>query len=715
MANFFDKIDMIVYINIDNRTDRNKSMIEQLNRLNAPSNKITRFSAIPHSNKSIGCYLSQIAVIQMAKENKWSNVLILEDDFIFIDNIYYINTIFNDFFNSFQNDWDVVNMSRGYYNTLVYIGLKNFLKVNDNSTTSCYMVNSNFYNTLLEKYISGYDLLCRYPIKQELYCISRWWKTLQEQSRWYIVSPSIGYMKSIDISKSYDKSLILSDEPVLETISTPVLEIIKPKAEIKYFHDLIDKIVYINLDKRTDRKQEILAEFTRMQIPEEKIIRFSAIENKEGAIGCTLSHIDVIRMAKENNWSNILVLEDDFNFINDTKFIDYIFKLFFNLYKDDWDVLCLSRGFYQNFSETNNKFFSKVNDVSTTSGYMVNNHFYDKLLANFIEGCNKLKEQPKNHPLYCIDRYWTNLLKDSRWYIFTPSIGYQRTGYSSIGNIVVNYIEYDKTLRFDTISIDTNPVTIVTCFYDLKSKSKNSSSKYYDWMKNFLNKPMNIIIYIDRDDIKAYNFIIEHRKDFMDKTHIIRERIDEWETYKYLDYWKHCYTIDSEKSYHSLELYMLWNEKTYFIERSMRINPFNSEWFFWTDIGCCRNDSDINKFMSYPNYDKIQKYDMNKIIISSIDPIKCNDTNEYIPQMFSSNNLISGIQGGFFGGHINSIKKWIDTYNMTLKIFINNNIFGGKDQNIMTYIAIKNTEFVHIINASDKYGDKWFDFLYTFS
>ena len=31
-------------------------------------------------------------------------------------------------------------------------------------------------------------------------------------------------------------------------------------------------------------------------------------------IGCTQSHLEIIKMAKQNNYKNILILEDDFTF-----------------------------------------------------------------------------------------------------------------------------------------------------------------------------------------------------------------------------------------------------------------------------------------------------------------------------------------------------------------------------------------------------------------
>ena len=222
------------------------------------------------------------------------------------------------------------------------------------------------------------------------------------------------------------------------------------------FFEHIDKIIYINLDSREDRNREIQEEFKRLQIPEDKIIRFSAIRHQtEGAIGCSQSHIAVLKMAMENNWKNYLVLEDDFNFIPDTTFIDNVFNHFLTQFPgDSWDVLNLARGFHQDFMDTHVKYVQKVFDVSTTSGFLVNRHFYNTLLQNFIKGFEHLCREPKNHPMYCVDRYWNRIMALSNWYITSPSVGYQRTGHSSIGGYVVDYIQYDKTLQFGTIPFE---------------------------------------------------------------------------------------------------------------------------------------------------------------------------------------------------------------------------------------------------------------------
>jgi ribosomal-protein-serine acetyltransferase len=75
----------------------------------------------------------------------------------------------------------------------------------------------------------------------------------------------------------------------------------------------IDKIIYINLSKRTDRREEIENELNNFNLYYE---RFEAIPTPEcGIYGCGLSHLSVLKLAKERNYKNILILEDDFQFL----------------------------------------------------------------------------------------------------------------------------------------------------------------------------------------------------------------------------------------------------------------------------------------------------------------------------------------------------------------------------------------------------------------
>ena len=69
-----------------------------------------------------------------------------------------------------------------------------------------------------------------------------------------------------------------------------------------------EKFYVINLNKRKDRWEQIQESFKNYSIDLE---RFPAIENEDGKIGCGLSHLAIIRMAKEKNMPYVCVMEDD--------------------------------------------------------------------------------------------------------------------------------------------------------------------------------------------------------------------------------------------------------------------------------------------------------------------------------------------------------------------------------------------------------------------
>ena len=79
---------------------------------------------------------------------------------------------------------------------------------------------------------------------------------------------------------------------------------------------LLDKIpvIYINLDKRVDRKEHILNELKKIGV--EDATRFKAIELENGAVGCSMSHLKCLETAKENQWPHVLIVEDDIKFLD---------------------------------------------------------------------------------------------------------------------------------------------------------------------------------------------------------------------------------------------------------------------------------------------------------------------------------------------------------------------------------------------------------------
>ena len=80
--------------------------------------------------------------------------------------------------------------------------------------------------------------------------------------------------------------------------------------------DYFDEIYCINLDERIDRWGHAQEEFNKAGILD-KVQRFSAIKNSDGRIGVIQSNLAIVKMAKEKNLNNVLVFEDDVEFIVD--------------------------------------------------------------------------------------------------------------------------------------------------------------------------------------------------------------------------------------------------------------------------------------------------------------------------------------------------------------------------------------------------------------
>ncbi len=96
--------------------------------------------------------------------------------------------------------------------------------------------------------------------------------------------------------------------------------------------------LYINLDKRPDRRTHVENELKKINMA--NVTRFKGIEMKNGAIGCSMSHMKCVELAKNNNWEYVFICEDDIEFTNPELFITQINK--FLQSGNKWDVVLVA-------------------------------------------------------------------------------------------------------------------------------------------------------------------------------------------------------------------------------------------------------------------------------------------------------------------------------------------------------------------------------------
>ncbi len=192
-------------------------------------------------------------------------------------------------------------------------------------------------------------------------------------------------------------------------------------------NEFIDLAFYINLDNRTDKKEEIETMLKEYDITFE---RFNAIRANPGMVGAHRSHLEVLKLARDRKLKNVLILEDDFMFVVDKNTLYDITKHFFTKYGNDYDVLMLA------FSRVSGKPVEDDPQIFETyhshnsAGYIVNERMYDKLIE-LLEWSLPLLIQTHQHWNYLNDAVWKKLqFPANKWYSTAIRVGKQRPGIS---------------------------------------------------------------------------------------------------------------------------------------------------------------------------------------------------------------------------------------------------------------------------------------------
>ena len=253
------------------------------------------------------------------------------------------------------------------------------------------------------------------------------------------------------IIRSEDSKLTSLFNLLNKSNSDIFLNYIKNRHIIDY--NIFDKIktYIINLDSRTDRLYQVcnickkngLFNFERFSgivptndqirnnklINPRKILKKNNIEYLRGSLGCKMSHLEVLKRAKECSEDLILILEDDANF--EDNFIIYL-NLSLNYLKDkEWDILFLSSNLKNSTDaqKVHTNTLKIINGLTTTAQLFQKKNL--EKIINIIENSE------------CeIDNTYNDLLEHK--YCVYPMCCYQRKSHSDIIGIELDYGKYNK-------------------------------------------------------------------------------------------------------------------------------------------------------------------------------------------------------------------------------------------------------------------------------
>lgn len=211
--------------------------------------------------------------------------------------------------------------------------------------------------------------------------------------------------------------------------------------EVEYDHiwDFYDHFYLLNLDERRDRWIQSMRELALVGIPLNKVTRFSALKstlftnkNMCGWAGCMQSHIKIAKEIIDKNYKNTLVMEDDITFVSDILRIKKDLKTFIER-NYEYDVLLYSSSKYYKIEPYDDLLSYSYQECTTTCAFAMSYEGVRKVYKVWLGGFSQLLKVPDHEKYkYAVDRIWSTIQKDKKFFIFNNKFAFQRPSYSNI-------------------------------------------------------------------------------------------------------------------------------------------------------------------------------------------------------------------------------------------------------------------------------------------
>jgi hypothetical protein len=205
--------------------------------------------------------------------------------------------------------------------------------------------------------------------------------------------------------------------------------------------DFFDRAYVINLPDRKDRRRMIVQELKKIGMPltPNKTDIFPAIRPDDagafpsvGARGCFLSHLAILKQAKQDCLDRVLIMEDDLTISGRFKTNQEI--LVEQLRQKDWGFVYFGHVEPGAADPVTLRPFSGV--IITTHFYGINGAIFDRLLSFLEEVQRRPAEHHNGGPMHLDGAYSTfrEQNPDVVTLIASPNLGWQRSSRSDISD-----------------------------------------------------------------------------------------------------------------------------------------------------------------------------------------------------------------------------------------------------------------------------------------
>lgn len=242
-----------------------------------------------------------------------------------------------------------------------------------------------------------------------------------------------------------------------------------------------------------------------------------------------------------------------------------------------------------------------------------------------------------------------------------------------------------------------NNVNLITGFWNIRSD--RSEELYLNNFKNVLLIPHNMTIFIP----KMYeNFVMENRKNLLEKTDIIIVELDDIRSKYFSNYWDDTQSIRNNKDWvNSTEwlqrvpqCFSEWYNpivmsKVFFINLAHKKNNFNSDVYIWVDAGITQHIP--KEYVCYDSISNMAK-SIKTILFTSFEYKNQKEVHgfDYSGFLKYTNEIPEWVcRATIFG----SDKKYIDKFNWDYEYYLKDTLqngYMGTEESIFTLLSLIN-------------------------
>lgn len=183
-----------------------------------------------------------------------------------------------------------------------------------------------------------------------------------------------------------------------------------------------EHVMVINRAARTDRWANVEAQCKKFDIRVERFLAHEAADCMVNGVpnanfACTASHRGCLELQLHHGWKTMLVLEDDFQIVDDA--FPEMFDAQWSEVPDDWDWIWLGAGYAEDAQYRINGSVIRANRLLTTSSYAITLKM-------------ALRVAPHVSGIGPIDSLYGGWQREAKTYVLSPRLMVQAPGMSDL-------------------------------------------------------------------------------------------------------------------------------------------------------------------------------------------------------------------------------------------------------------------------------------------